>query len=297
MSEPIKARRNFIFGSLLYHRNIMAHQLRRFADDAILTWRTMPKSQALRWYGAVLRHAPTILRERKFYSADHEMNGILRFHLLGRDFTIDNTRPRNSYPFLREFFVRQIYFREFKQLNFDTCLDLGCNTGEVSSYLMHLAGPHGRVVGIDPLTYPGNVVRSRLVDIPSIKIHQGVLCGESIRHDSAALHAMCDPYDFDTNLAITVEELMKTYGLHHVDFLKMDIEGAEFSIFRDSVSWLDGVDNLAMEVHNRVGNPNEIIDRLQQKGFRVKWLDDAGYRVEPRHAGYIYASKVGFLQD
>jgi hypothetical protein len=108
---------------------------------------------------------------------------------------------------------------------------------------------------------------------------------------------MCDPYNFDASLAITVEELMKTYGIQHVDFLKMDIEGAEFAIFRDSVQWLDEVDNLAMEVHNTVGDPAEIIQRLQQKGFRVKWLDDAGYPTDQRNAGYIYASKIGSLKD
>jgi len=257
----------------------------------------MPKSQALRWYGAVLRHAPTILRERKFYSADREMDGVLHFYLLGRDFAIDTATTGNSYPFLREFFVRQIYFREFKQLSFDTCLDLGCNIGEVTSFLKQLAGPQGTVVGVDPLTYPENPVRARVATTPGINIHQGVLCGESLRHDAAALHAMCDPYGFDTNLAITVEELMKTYQIQHVDFLKMDIEGAEFGIFSDSVRWLDGVDNLAMEVHNTVGNPEEIIQRLQQQGFRVKWLDDAGYPAEPRNAGYIYASKIGSLKD
>lgn len=53
----------------------MGHQLKRLAGDAVNTWFTMPKSQALRWYGAVLLNAPTILRERKFYSADHHMHG------------------------------------------------------------------------------------------------------------------------------------------------------------------------------------------------------------------------------
>jgi hypothetical protein len=107
---------------------------------------------------------------------------------------------------------------------------------------------------------------------------------------------MCDLYSFDVNHAITVSELMQIYPLDHIDFLKMDIEGAEFSIFRDSSHWLDRVDNLAMEVHNTVGNPDEIIKRLQDKGFRVKWLDDGGYPVQPENAGYIYASKVGSLE-
>jgi len=279
----------------------MAHQLKRLTDDMIDTWSAMPKSQALDWYGSVLRHAPTVLRERKFYSADHDMRGTLRFFLLGRDIAVDvdamNSTAGNGYAFLREFFVRKVYFREFKQLSFDSCLDLGSNTGVVASLLKQLGGPKGKVVGIDPLTYPDNIFRSRLVDYPGLKIHQGILCGESQRHDSAALHAMCDLYGFDSNLAITIEELMKIYDVRHVDFLKMDIEGAEFTIFRDSVRWLDGVDNLAMEVHNTVGDPTEIIQRLQEKGFRVKWLDDAGYPVEQRGAGYIYASKIGSLKD
>lgn len=257
----------------------------------------MPKAQALRWYGAVLRHAPTILRERKFYSADDDMRGILRFYLLGREFTVDNATLGEGYSFFREFFVRQIYFREFKQLNFGTCLDLGCNIGEVSSFLRQMAGPQGRVVAIDALTYPNSAVRSRVASIPGIEIHHGFLCGESIRQDSAVLHAMCTPNDFDSNLAITVGELMDAYDLAHINFLKMDIEGAEFNIFRDAVDWLDRVDDLAMEVHNDIGDPGEIIQRMQEKGFRVKWLDEGGYPVGQRAASYIYASKIGSLKD
>lgn len=275
----------------------MGHPLKRLASDAVNTWFTMPKSQALRWYGAVLRNAPTILRERKFYSADHHMRGVLRFHLLDRHFDVDvDSLSGNPYAFLREFFVRQIYFREFKQLRFDTCLDLGCNTGVVTSLLKQMAGPQGRIVGIDSLAFPGNAFREKAAATSGITIHQGVLCGESLRHNAVPLDAMCSPKGFDPNLAITVEELLNLYGLHHIDFLKIDIEGAEFDIFRDSVHWLDAVDNLAMEVHNTVGNPEAIIQRLEQQGFRVKWLDDAGYPTEPKSAGYIYASKIGSLK-
>jgi len=287
--------------TLYYEINSMTHSLRRFWDDATHTWNAMPKSQALHWYGAVLQHAPTILRERKFYAADREMRGKLSFFLLGSTFSVDvdaiNSTTGNGYAFLREFFIRQIYFREFKHVSFDTCLDLGCNTGVVTSLLKQMSGPQGEVYGVDPLTYPDNTFRAKTCATPGITLHQGVLCGESVRFDPAALHIMCDPYGFDANQAITVKEVMETYGLRHIDFLKMDIEGAEFAIFRDSALWLDNVDNLSMEVHNSVGNPEEIILRLQQAGFQVKWLDDAGYPVDSRHAGYIYASKIGSLKD
>lgn len=261
----------------------------------------MPKRQAMRWYVAVLRNAPTVLRERKLYSADREMHGVLQFYLFGGTFPADvdaiNSTAGNAYAFLREFFVRQIYFRAFKHLNFNTCLDLGCNTGVVSSFLKQLGGPGSRVVGVDALLYPGNAYRTRAETTQGISLLQGVLCGESVRHDAAALHEMCDKYGFDVNLAVSVSELIERHGLEHVDFLKMDIEGAEFAIFRDAAPWLDRVDNLAMEVHNTIGDPTAIIERLKQDGFQVRWLDDAGYPVVPRHAGYIYASRTGAMKN
>jgi len=261
----------------------------------------MPKPQALRWYAAVLRHAPTVLRERKLYSADREMHGNLHFYLFGATFPVDvnaiNSTSSNGYAFLREFFVRQIYFRAFKHLKFDTCLDLGCNTGVVSSFLRQLGGPQGRVVGVDALLYPNNAYRARTASIPGVTFHQGVLCGESVRQTPVALRALCDRYHFDAELAITVGEIMDRYHLQHVDFLKMDIEGAEFAIFRDAAPWLQRVDNLAMEVHKKVGDPSEIIARLQQAGYQVRWLDDAGYPVAPSLAGYIYASRTGAMKD
>jgi SAM-dependent methyltransferase len=279
----------------------MAHPLKRLLDDVTGTWRVMPKSQALRWYAAMVRHAPQVVRERKFYSADAEMRGVQRFHILGRDFAVDvdavNSTPGNGYAFLREMFVRQIYFRAFRHLNFKTCLDLGCNTGVVSSILNQIAGAGGRVVGIDPLTYPESSFRAYALTLPGLTIDQRILCGESVRNNPAKLEAVCVPYGFDPARAATMREVLDAHQLDHVDFMKVDIEGAEFDIFRDSYPWLERVDNLAMEVHNQVGDPGEIIRKLQDMGFRVSWLDDNGYQSEPRQAGYIYASKVGALKN
>ena len=90
---------------------------------------------------------------------------------------------------------------------------------------------------------------------------------------------------------------MDRCDLQKVDFLKMDIEGAEYAIFRDSQEWLKRVDNLAMEVHYRLGDPGEIVQHLQNAGFRVAWMDDNGDPVDTRSAAYIYASKTGSLKD
>ena len=279
----------------------MALRLKRFVDDITQSWSSMPKSQALKWYGAVVRRSPAILRERKFYAADQEMQGVARFRLFDQDFSVDldalRTTGGNPYAFCRELFVRQIYFRAFKHLNFTTCLDLGCSAAVVTSVMKQLGGPDGRAVGVDVRTYPGNVFRDRAAAVPGITLINQLLCGESLRHNPKLLHEMCDPHGLDINLAVTVKEIMDRCDLQKVDFLKMDIEGAEYAIFRDSQEWLKRVDNLAMEVHYRLGDPGEIVQHLQNAGFRVAWADDNGDPVDTRSAAYIYASKTGSLKD
>lgn len=50
---------------------------------------------------------------------------------------------------------------------------------------------------------------------------------------------------------ITLEDLLKKFGLNKVDLLKLDIEGGEKEIFTpDSSSWLSKVDVLAVELHD-----------------------------------------------
>jgi FkbM family methyltransferase len=277
----------------------VASQIRRFQQDLTCTWTAMPASQALRWYAAVLRHLPAVLRERKFYAADAEMRGTMRFRAMGRTIVIEGVDAAAGcgYAFLRELFVRQVYFRGFTSLRFDTCLDLGFNIGVVASTLRQLAGPQGRVIGVDALSYDESGFRDRVLRTSGITFHHGVLYSAETHHSAEALAAICAHYRFDISLAISIEELLQRYSLQHIDFLKLDIEGAEFGIFRDDLSWLARVDNLAMEVHATSGNPEEIIQRLQKAGFAVSWVDGNGYRASPQQAGYIYASRVGSLRD
>jgi FkbM family methyltransferase len=66
----------------------------------------------------------------------------------------------------------------------------------------------------------------------------------------------------------TMKELMSEYSLSRVDFVKMDIEGAEFATVEDS-SWLQIVDQIALEVHNAYGNYRKVVDILFKAGFEV----------------------------
>lgn len=284
----------------------MIHSLKRFAADLAGAWKVTPARQALRWYGLLLRRAPVVLRTRKFYAADAGMNGICKFRLFGRTLSFDADAINTSvvdpmrgtaYSFLRELFVRRIYFRSFNdQLKFDTCLDFGCNVGMVASLLRQLGGANAKVIAVDPLTYPNNTFRQAAAKTPGLKFEQHILCDSATKSDPERLKELCSPYGFDPATTATIPEILRANSIAHVDFMKMDIEGAEFGIFAEPTPWLAQVDNISMEVHSECGDPGVIVKHLQQHGFDVTWCHDYGYPVEARNAGYIYASRIGSLK-
>jgi FkbM family methyltransferase len=51
--------------------------------------------------------------------------------------------------------------------------------------------------------------------------------------------------------AVTMETLMKETGISTIDFLKVDIEGAEKEVFQNS-TWIKDVRVIAIELHDRV---------------------------------------------
>ncbi|HUC79796.1 MAG TPA: FkbM family methyltransferase [Flavisolibacter sp.] len=69
--------------------------------------------------------------------------------------------------------------------------------------------------------------------------------------------------------AITIREIMEQNGLDKVDFIKMDIEGAEFDIFQaGDTSWLDSVNAIHIEIHKKEWF-HSIINTLNTKNFVV----------------------------
>ena len=52
--------------------------------------------------------------------------------------------------------------------------------------------------------------------------------------------------------AITVDEILKQSACDRIGILKIDIEGAEKELFSKNYSWLDKVDVLIIELHDRL---------------------------------------------
>lgn len=51
---------------------------------------------------------------------------------------------------------------------------------------------------------------------------------------------------------ITIPEIMSAHGASAIDILKLDIEGAELDLLKPRPAWLDSVDILLAELHDRI---------------------------------------------
>ena len=52
--------------------------------------------------------------------------------------------------------------------------------------------------------------------------------------------------------AVDLPTLLADHGVDHVDVLKCDIEGSELEVFADSARWIDKVDVVVAELHDRM---------------------------------------------
>jgi len=189
-----------------------------------------------------------------------------------------------------EIFRDQIYERHFAIANNDLVIDLGANVGMFSIYAS--SRTQNRVYAVEPLRENLTVLRSNIRDngCQNIKIlpvavagvggfREMLVCSAgSMGTFSAAIY----PSALRINVqCITLMELMQREEIQHIDFLKMDIEGAESDILLglDDETW-SKISKIAMEWHGVCfsGHPALEIDReegllqlLEQKGFSTAY--------------------------
>jgi FkbM family methyltransferase len=90
----------------------------------------------------------------------------------------------------------------------------------------------------------------------------------------------------ETEIAvITLESLLRTERIAHVDILKLDIEGAEEAIFTsDPQTWLSQIDWLLIEFHSE-GGQSAICSVLKKQGFKMRQFRSVWYCRRPEGNG------------
>ncbi len=94
--------------------------------------------------------------------------------------------------------------------------------------------------------------------------------------------------DLEHNIApINMAEIVARLG--RIDFLKVDVEGSEFTLFRNCENWIHNIQFIAMEVHPSAGDPEVLANDLTRLGFVASQYSSHG------KLGYLFLENQGNL--
>ncbi len=173
----------------------------------------------------------------------------------------------------------------FKRLNLspDRFIDAGANVGFSSLYLL-AHWPEARFICLEP--HPGNFEALTCNITQNISTDNFLLLQKALWSKPAQLSGdnnFRDGRDWSFNVkedgksngnieGITIDMVMNQDSFNEVDFLKIDIEGAEVQLFesrKNVESWIDKIKVISIEIHDETNVRFKIENMLQNMGFRI----------------------------
>jgi FkbM family methyltransferase len=237
-------------------------------------------------------HFPEIVRTRSLRPADRWMQtGNWCFHLQGVAIDLEG----RLFSGAREMYCRQVYFpsAEFELRAGTVVMDLGANAGlfsvlagRVGCRVIAVEAQRGFVRELKELASVLGVAEQISVENVLVGAQTGTLS------QSSALASASHGEGFVPPL-MSMDELFSKHQIDQLDFLKVDIEGSEFDLFRTRAEWLIKVNRIAMEVHPEFGSASELQTTLEAFGMSVELRDNDLYPVSALSAvgGYLFATR------
>lgn len=164
--------------------------------------------------------------------------------------------------------------------NYDVCIDAGANIGLSTIYMKNMF-PDSHIYSIEP--EPANI---KMLCLNTKGYTNVTVISKAMSQDSNGLFFI-DPGNgsdsFQTSRefrgslepveieSISIRDLMNQYELSQVDFVKIDIEGAEdFCINQEAMSWINQTKLLAIEIHEHfVPGCGKKIRGLLKDNFKI----------------------------
>jgi FkbM family methyltransferase len=167
------------------------------------------------------------------------------------------------------------------------CLDVGANHGYYTLVMADAAGPEGRVVPVEPTPRLVELLRQTLdvngfPDVDVVAKAASDSDGDTLqlviparRSMNASLRAEVGDTDEAVNVeSVTIDSITRNWP--RVDLIKIDVEGAEESVWqgmqRTIADHPDVVVVLELNV-DRYDDPRKFLFAIEEAGFRLRYID------------------------
>ena len=168
--------------------------------------------------------------------------------------------PRAYQAFIRECLLYDVYRTDLLRYG-DIVADLGATVGEFTIKAAKKVGTDGVVIAIEPNPLDFELLRR---NAESNKCDNIILVNKGVGSTSTEKDISFRGRDFRAKID-TLGDILKDTGLtHDIDFIKMDIEGAESEVARADIDTLRMAEVISVELHN---TKNEFDNILEANGF------------------------------
>jgi FkbM family methyltransferase len=193
-----------------------------------------------------------------------------------RQFQVWYKRPYELLHTYRELFINGIY-RFTAKTDMPVIIDCGANIGMSVLYFKQLY-PHSHIEAFEPDMQNFELLSKNLAanKLESVQLYQAAVWtsnGTVLFNANASEASHVSENKDNGTIAVTsirLAEVLQKFP--RVDFLKMDIEGAEWNVVPDAAHELKRVDHFFLEYHGKAGEAYKlagIMDILISCGFAI----------------------------
>jgi FkbM family methyltransferase len=141
-------------------------------------------------------------------------------------------------------------------------IDAGANIG-TSTIFFAMKYPKARVFAVEPEQTNFDMLLKNTENLKNVIAIKAAIWGSEEKRMIQNRHTGHWGYtvsETNNNMAatgqeidcVTINSLMEKYGFDRVDLLKMDIEGGEKDVLESSSSWINSVNVMTVELHDRI---------------------------------------------
>jgi len=173
-----------------------------------------------------------------------------------------------------------------------TVVDIGASIGFFSFYASQKVGTIGKIIAFEPepMSYKAlveNIEANQAINIVPVQMGlwnectckvicpTPVLTGSSIMNCADGINVKVGRLD----------RVLPKLGITHVDFVKIDAEGAAMHILEGASEMLPNIDNFAIAAYHSQEDAGQIETFLRENGFRTKTLRRYGFYP------FVYATR------
>lgn len=208
---------------------------------------------------------------------------------------------------IREF-CEDVYFNSYTPQSGDVCVDVGAGIGTETCMMSHLAGKNGRVFAIEacPKTYRAlelcikyNRLKNVTASNCAISNVNGIVgITDDLAHHIANTITNNAGEGCSMVESITMDDYLSKHGIELIDYLKINIEGAE-TLLLQAFGKIKDVRHIAISTHDFLGRRNRNEALFTSKAVR-EFLEANNFEIYTRTTnidyqdGWIYGKNKAF---